>query len=450
MKKLPVVAIIGRPNVGKSTLFNKLIRQKKAIVADKPGVTRDKILGIVEWDGKYFHLIDTGGITFDQNDSITEQVKKQIEIASNEADLILFLTDYKNGITGDDLNIAKWAKKLNKNIILVVNKIDSKELLPYASEFYALGFKDTFFISAINSLNISELLDAILSKIKNVSTAHIPYGNTIPISILGKPNVGKSTLINKIAGKEISIVSEIPGTTRDSVDLFFKYKNNIFQFIDTAGLRKKTKIKDNIEFYSLVRTIRYLEQSQIALFLLDSNQGLTSLDIEILEQIHENNKGLIVLLNKWDILEDKDDKSFIRYKEYLSSRLSYLKFVPIISISALTGLRVAKIFDTILYVYENYNKKIPTSFLNNTLEKIIKNNPPPVYRGKEIKFYYITQIGTAPPHFIIFSNYPEQLSDTYKRYLTNQLYEALSLEGIFFKISFKKRERINKTQMFIK
>jgi len=450
MKKLPVVAIIGRPNVGKSTLFNKLIRQKKAIVADKPGVTRDKILGTVEWDGKYFHLIDTGGITFDQNDSITEQVKKQIEIASNEADLILFLTDYKNGITGDDLNIAKWAKKLNKNIILVVNKIDSKELLPYASEFYALGFKDTFFISAINSLNISELLDAILSKIKNVSTAHIPYGNTIPISILGKPNVGKSTLINKIAGKEISIVSEIPGTTRDSVDLFFKYKNNIFQFIDTAGLRKKTKIKDNIEFYSLVRTIRYLEQSQIALFLLDSNQGLTSLDIEILEQIHENNKGLIVLLNKWDILEDKDDKSFIRYKEYLSSRLSYLKFVPIISISALTGLRVAKIFDTILYVYENYNKKIPTSFLNNTLEKIIKNNPPPVYRGKEIKFYYITQIGTAPPHFIIFSNYPEQLSDTYKRYLTNQLYEALSLEGIFFKISFKKRERINKTQMFIK
>ncbi|MBP7462636.1 MAG: ribosome biogenesis GTPase Der [Candidatus Delongbacteria bacterium] len=441
MKKLARVAIIGRPNVGKSSLFNRLIGRKKSIVDDQPGVTRDRVTGVVNWDGWIFQLIDTGGLMRQPESDLELAVRAQIEVASMEADLILFLADFKVGVTTEDMEISRWLKQTQKPVIPVVNKVDALDHAALTGEFYKLGLGDPIHVSAVRGLFINELLDHIVDHIKPLQEDQYTEEDAIPVAILGKPNVGKSSLINRLIGKEISVVSNIPGTTRDAIDSILHYKNQSIRLIDTAGLRKKSRIKDSIEFYATLRSQRHIDLCEVAILMIDANQGITAQDIDILTMIREAKKGMILVINKWDVLSEKDHKSFDQMVKNLKERYTVLKYFPIISISALVGLRVFKILDHILDVHTNYHRTIATSFLNRMLEEITKKYPPPAFRGKEIRFFYITQIESAPPHFIIFSNHPDHLRDNYLRYLETELYQRLKLDGIHFKYSIRRKDK---------
>lgn len=441
MKKLPRVAIIGRPNVGKSSLFNRLVGRKKSIVDDQPGVTRDRVTGLVNWDGQLFQLIDTGGVIHQPESELELAVRNQIEIASIEADMILFLTDFKVGVTAEDLEISRWLKKIQKPVIPVINKVDALEHAALTGEFYKLGLGDPIHVSAVRGLFINELLDHIVDHIQPIEEDNYAEEDAIPVAILGKPNVGKSSLINRLIGKDVSVVSEMPGTTRDAVDSILHYKNHSIRLIDTAGLRKKSRMKDSIEFYATLRSQRHIDMCEVAILMIDANQGITAQDMDILSMIHEAKKGMILAINKWDILSEKEAKSFDHIVKNLKERYTILKHFPVISISALVGLRVFKILDHILEVHENYHRTIATSYLNRILEEITRKYPPPAFRGKEIRFFYITQIGSSPPNFIIFSNHPSHLRENYLRYLEAELYQRLKLDGIHFKYTIRRKEK---------
>jgi len=431
----PVVAIVGRPNVGKSTLFNRLIKKRRAIVHSEAGITRDRISEIVTWGGNRFVLVDTGGYSTDEN-VISKAIRKQVEFAVNEADLILFIVDVKSGIVSEDREVASLLRKSGKEVILVVNKVDNEKLQNDVVEFYELGFDEPVLISALHGLNTGDLLDLIIKKLPFVTADKEVDENKIKLTIVGMPNVGKSSILNALLGKEVSIITEIPGTTRDTVDTTVKYYGNEIVLIDTAGLRKKSAVKSDIEFYSAIRTIQAIERCDIAAVVIDAVKGMGVNDINIIRKVIEKGKGMMIIVNKWDLIEKKHDTMDI-YKKNLISRLNILKDYPILFTSAITKKRIFQIYPTALQIYENLTRRIPTSKLNDSILQIIKAMPPPSYKGKFIHIKYVTQIKQAPPVFVFFCNEPRGIKENYRKFLENKIREICDFMGVPIKLLFR-------------
>ena len=424
----PIVALIGKPNVGKSTFFNYLVGSRISIVEDTPGVTRDRIYAETNWRGRDFTLIDTGGIEPDSDDIILSQMREQADLAINMADVIIFLTDVKQGVTAADREIAVMLKKSKKPIVLVCNKVDNFEKdKNEVYEFYNLGIGEPHPLSATNGLGIGDILDAIYEKFPKNDEGE-EDDNKIKVALIGKPNVGKSSLLNKILGENRSIVSDIAGTTRDAIDTEFENESGKYVFIDTAGVRKKSKIKENIEKYSIMRTLLAIERADVCLMMIDAVEGVTDQDAKIAGEAHEAGKGVIIVVNKWDAIE-KETGTLEKYKKEVYQKLKYLSYAPIIFISALTGQRVNKLYDMINEVAEKNAFRISTSVLNQVINEAIAIVQPPSDKGRRLKIYYGTQVGSKPPTFIIFVNDKKLFHFSYERYLVNQIRKEFDLTG---------------------
>ena len=424
----PIVALIGKPNVGKSTFFNYLVGSRISIVEDTPGVTRDRIYAETNWRGRDFTLIDTGGIEPDSDDIILSQMREQADLAINMADVIIFLTDVKQGVTAADREIAVMLKKSKKPIVLVCNKVDNFEKdKNEVYEFYNLGIGEPHPLSATNGLGIGDILDAIYEKFPKNDEGE-EDDNKIKVALIGKPNVGKSSLLNKILGENRSIVSDIAGTTRDAIDTEFENESGKYVFIDTAGVRKKSKIKENIEKYSIMRTLLAIERADVCLMMIDAVEGVTDQDAKIAGEAHEAGKGVIIVVNKWDAVE-KETGTLEKYKKEVYQKLKYLSYAPIVFISALTGQRVNKLFDMINEVAEKNAFRISTSVLNQVINEAIAIVQPPSDKGKRLKIYYGTQVGSKPPTFVIFVNDKKLFHFSYERYLVNQIRKEFDLTG---------------------
>lgn len=431
-----IVAIVGRPNVGKSTLFNRLTESREAIVDEVSGVTRDRNYGKVNWNGVDFSVIDTGGFVENSEDIFEEEINKQVLLAIEEADVILFMTDVECGIHELDETVSNMLRRVNKKVLLVVNKVDNGQRLIEANEFYALGLGDYFPLSSMNGSGTGELLDAVvksLPKEQNEMEPDIPR-----IAIVGRPNVGKSSLVNSLLGEERNIVTPIAGTTRDSIYTRYNKFNHDFLLVDTAGLRKKGKVSEDIEFYSVMRAVRTIENSDICLLLLDATRGIEAQDINILSLIQSNSKGIIVLVNKWDLIE-KDTKSTISFEQAIREKTAPFTDYHILFISATNKQRIHKILELVQKVHENRTRKIPTPKLNEVMLEIIKVNPPPSLKGKYIRIKYVTQLPTHTPTFALFCNLPQYVKDPYKRYLENRMREHFEFTGVPIKIFFRKK-----------
>ena len=429
----PIVALIGKPNVGKSTFFNYLVGSRISIVEDTPGVTRDRIYAETNWRGRDFTLIDTGGIEPNTDDIILSQMREQADLAINMADVIIFLTDVKQGVTAADREIAVMLKKSKKPIVLVCNKADNFERdKNEIYEFYNLGIGEPYPLSATNGLGIGDILDAIYEKFPKNDEGE-EEDNKIKVALIGKPNVGKSSLLNKILGENRSIVSDIAGTTRDAIDTEFENESGKYVFIDTAGVRKKSKIKENIEKYSIMRTLLAIERADVCLMMIDAKDGVTDQDAKIAGEAHEAGKGVIIVVNKWDAVE-KETGTLEKYKKEIYQKLKYLSYAPIIFISALTGQRVNKLFDMINEVAEKNAFRISTSVLNQVINEAIAIVQPPSDKGRRLKIYYGTQVGSKPPTFIIFVNDKKLFHFSYERYLVNQIRKEFYLTGIPIRI----------------
>ena len=431
-----IVAIVGRPNVGKSTLFNRLTESREAIVDETSGVTRDRNYGKAIWNGVEFSVIDTGGYVRHSDDIFEEEIRKQVHLAIEESDVILFLVDVLNGLTDLDDAVAEILRKSAKKIFLIANKVDNYDLQYDASIFYRLGLGDPYTISSANGSGTGDLLDAVVdsfSKITAEKIAELPR-----FAIIGRPNVGKSSLINILIGKEQNIVTPISGTTRDSI--FSRYKKYSYDFylVDTAGLRKKSKVSNNIEFYSVMRSIRAIENSDVCLLMIDATRGIEAQDLSILNLVKKNRKGLVLLINKWDLV-DKQTQTTKEYTRVIKARIAPFQDVPIIYTSAITKQRVFKVLETAIEVYENRRKKIPTSRLNEIMLEAVKNHPPPSYKGKYIKIKYVTQLPTYSPSFAFFCNLPQYVREPYKRYLENKLRESFCFTGVPIQIFLRKK-----------
>ena len=424
----PIVALIGKPNVGKSTFFNYLVGSRISIVEDTPGVTRDRIYAETNWRGRDFTLIDTGGIEPNTDDIILSQMREQADLAINMADVIIFLTDIKQGVTAADREISIMLKKSKKPIVLVCNKVDNFERdKNEVYEFYNLGIGEPHPLSATNGLGIGDILDAIYEKFPKIDEGE-DDDNKIKVALIGKPNVGKSSLLNKILGENRSIVSDIAGTTRDAIDSEFENENGKYVFIDTAGVRKKSKIKENIEKYSIMRTLLAIERADVCLMMIDAVDGVTDQDAKIAGEAHEAGKGVIIVVNKWDAVE-KETGTLEKYKKEVYQKLKYLSYAPIVFISALTGQRVNKLFDMINEVAEKNAFRISTSVLNQVINEAIAIVQPPSDKGKRLKIYYGTQVGSKPPTFVIFVNDKKLFHFSYERYLVNQIRKEFDLTG---------------------
>ena len=436
MKK-SVVAIVGRPNVGKSTLFNRICRKRSAIVDFEEGVTRDRKYEDAEWTGQYFVVVDTGGIIPKSSNSIDKAVKFQAEVAIEEADLILFMVDAKTGNTDIDMEIARILSDQREKVMLVANKVDSEKDELEIYDFMQLGFGEPFAIAAIQGGNIGNFLDEV---IKHINAAPSPpeEEDSIKIAIVGKPNVGKSSLVNRITGQDINIVTDIPGTTRDSIDTSITHFGKKYTFIDTAGLRRKKRIKYGVEYFSTMRTIESINRADVVLIILDATSEISTQDQKIVSYAARNFKDIIILYNKWDLIE-KTNVTVGEYIKKILAELRFVEFAPVVFISALTGQRVSKILDLILKVEEESRKRIPTSELNRFLEKAIGKFPPTHSSGKHTKIYFCTQVKTHPPTFVFFCNDPKLITTHYKRYLNNQLRETFKFEGASIKIFFRGR-----------
>ena len=437
----PIVALIGKPNVGKSTFFNYLVGSRISIVEDTPGVTRDRIYAETNWRGRDFTLIDTGGIEPNTDDIILSQMREQADLAINMADVIIFLTDVKQGVTAADREISIMLKKSKKPIVLVCNKVDNFERdKNEVYEFYNLGIGEPHPLSATNGLGIGDILDAIYEKFPKIDEGE-DDDNKIKVALIGKPNVGKSSLLNKILGENRSIVSDIAGTTRDAIDSEFENENGKYVFIDTAGVRKKSKIKENIEKYSIMRTLLAIERSDVCLMMIDAVDGVTDQDAKIAGEAHEAGKGVIIVVNKWDAVE-KETGTLEKYKKEVYQKLKYLSYAPIVFISALTGQRVNKLFDMINEVAEKNAFRISTSVLNQVINEAIAIVQPPSDKGKRLKIYYGTQVGSKPPTFVIFVNDKKLFHFSYERYLVNQIRKEFDLTGTPIRIiSREKNEK---------
>lgn len=431
-----IIAIIGRPNVGKSTLFNRLTESRKAIVDEISGVTRDRHYGIAEWNGIKFTVIDTGGYISKSDDVFEEEIKKQVMIAIEESDLILFIVDVETGITGPDEVLAKLLRKSNKKTLLVVNKVDQYDRQYDANIFYKLGLGDIYSISSLNGSGTGDLLDKVVESLPGAS--HVEEVSLPRFAIVGRPNVGKSLLINALLGEERNIVTPVSGTTRDTVYTRYKKFNHDFFLVDTAGLRKKGKVKENLEFYSVMRSIKAIENSDVCLLLIDAVQGFEAQDQNILYLILRNRKGVVILVNKWDLIE-KETSTAKQFEKSIRNKIAPFQDVPIIFTSALTKVRLHKVLDTAIKVYNIRQKKIPTSRLNEVLLEAVKTYHPPSVRGKEIKIKYVTQLPTLAPSFVLFCNYPQHIKDPYRRYLENKIRENFNFTGVPIQIFFRKK-----------
>jgi len=436
----PIVAIIGRINVGKSTLFNRITKKRTAIVENEPGITRDRIYAECEWKGKQFTLVDTGGVDFIKREEMQEKITAQTGLAIEEADLVILLVDIKEGINPDDFKVAKAIREKNKPSILVANKGDVRgsELKLY--EFYELGFGDPYIVSAEHGLNVDDLLDKIVSGISEVKVES-EEEDIIKVSIIGKPNVGKSSLLNRILGEDRIIVSEQPGTTRDAIEIMFKHNSLKLIFIDTAGLRGKAKPKEDVEYYSTLRTFEAVHNSDIVLLILDATQGVSMQDKKIANYIQKERKACIIILNKFDLINHNIDKKL--FIDEIRYELSFIKNSPVIMTSAITGYNIGKIISKIKEVALEYSKQIPTSALNAFMREVILKNQPKYVRGNTLKIKYITQTGVKPPRFLLFVNNPKLMYTSYHRYLENKFYETFGFEGspVVINLAKKKGER---------
>lgn len=437
MKK-SIVAIVGRPNVGKSTLFNRICRKRSAIVDFEEGVTRDRKYEEAEWSGHSFIVVDTGGIIPKSTDKIDQAVKFQAEIAIDEADFILFVVDVKTGPTDVDMGIAKILSKHRSKVMLVVNKVDNEKDDLEIYDFMRLGFGEPFPIAANQGRNTGNFLDELVSAIDTVEFEETK-DDDIKVAIVGKPNVGKSSLINKLSGKDINIVSDIPGTTRDAIDTNFKHFGQKITFIDTAGLRRKKSIKYGVEYFSSMRTIESINRADVVVLIMDATQNITNQDQKIISYAARSFKDLIIVVNKWDLV-DKDNSTTGKFIKDIRQQLKFVEFAPVIFISALTGQRVQKILDLILQVSEESKKRIGTSELNRFLEKVISKFPPSHSSGKHAKIYYCTQVKTHPPTFVFFCNDKKLITTHYRRYLHNQLRENFKFAGASIKTLFRSRK----------
>ena len=424
----PIVAIIGRPNVGKSTFFNYVVGKRISIVEDTPGVTRDRVYAEANWRGREFTLIDTGGIEPKSDDIILSQMRRQADMAVEIADVILFLTDIKQGVTAADYDIALMLKKSNKPIILVCNKSDTFGKKPdELYEFYNLGLGDPYDVSSVNAKGIGDVLDAIYEKLPP-KTENEDDKETIKVAIIGKPNVGKSSLVNKILGENRVIVSDIAGTTRDAVDSEFENEFGKYVFIDTAGIRRKSKVTENLEKYSVMRSLLAVERSDVCILMLDAKEGVSAQDATIAGEAHEAGKGIIIVVNKWDEVE-KDNNTIEKYKKDIYNKLSYLSYAPILFISAKTGQRVDKLYELINMVANQNALRVSTSVLNDVLSEAVTIVQPPTDKGKRLKIFYMTQASTKPPTFVVFVNDKEPFHFSYERYLMNQIRKEFGLTG---------------------
>ena len=434
----PIVAIVGRPNVGKSTLFNRIIKKRVAIVEDKPGITRDRLYFDAEWNGKEFTLVDTGGLEFKSLSEFGEDVKLQAKAAIDEADVILFMVDAKEGLSPTDRDIAQTLRKTKKPVLLAANKIDGGKhyQLDKTSyyDFYELAFGEPIPLSAAESINIGDLLDRVVELLPQKTDE--PDIDAVRVAVIGRPNVGKSTLINAVLGEERVIVSDVPGTTRDAVDVLVNYKDKSYLFIDTAGMRKKKKISELTERYSVIRALRAIERSEISLLMIDATEGVTEQDKKIAGYVEEKGKAIILVVNKWDLIE-KDDKTMLKFTEHVREELNFIQYAPVVFISALTKKRLHRVMELIDFMAEQYYMRISTSSLNKTIIDAMRQNPPPSYKGRQLKIRYATQSSVAPPVFTLFVNDTELLHFSYKRYLENYLRSTYGFEGAPIRFKLK-------------
>lgn len=424
---LPVVAIVGRPNVGKSTLFNRIVRQRLAIVEDQPGATRDRLYSKGEWLNREFMLVDTGGMTFDENDQLAGDVTKQAQMAVDECDVIIFVVDGRAGITTEDQQVTQILRKEKKPVIIAVNKIEEykKQEMDFY-EFYSLGFGDMEAISAANGFGIGDLLDKV---IENFSEEHEDEESEhLKITFIGRPNVGKSSMVNRLLGSDRVIVSNIPGTTRDAIDSKLTVDGETFILVDTAGLRRKSKVEENIEYYSVLRSIKAIERSDVAILVIDATTGVTEQDKRVAGFAHEGGKASIIMVNKWDLVE-KDNSSVKEFTKEIRKELGYMEYAPIIFVSALTGQRVHKLIPLAKQVAEQNALRISTSLVNDVLFEAISITPPPTDRGRQLKIQYASQVSIKPPTFVFFVNDKELMHFSYLRFLENQIRNAFGFEG---------------------
>lgn len=430
-----LVAIVGRPNVGKSTFFNRMIGKRKAIIDDVSGVTRDRIYGVSHWNGKGFNIVDTGGYVKHTDDVFEKAIKDQVYIAIEEADIIVFMVDVKTGITDLDQEVAKILRPVDKPVFLVVNKVDNYERELMASEFWNLGFENTFFVSSISGSGTGDLLDAISDHLvdKEVLEPDLPK-----FAIIGQPNVGKSSFINALVGEDRNIVTDIAGTTRDSIDTIYNKFGKELLLIDTAGIRRKSRVKEDLEFYSVMRAINALERADVCMLMIDATDQVESQDLSILELARSRGKGIVILINKWDLIE-KDTNLVKHYTQYIHSRTAPFTDIPIVFVSVLNKQRIFKALEVAMEVYENRLRKISTSKLNEIMLKEIEKNRPPAIKGRHVKIKYVTQLPLHYPAFAFFCNFPQYVKNDYKQFLENKLREHFNFTGVPIKIFIRQK-----------
>ena len=437
----PIIAIVGHPNVGKSTLFNRLARGRKAIVEDQPGVTRDRNYAETHWDDHPFILIDTGGFEPEAKDKIQQQIREQVEVALEEADLILFLMDGKEGLNPIDDDITRYLRKITKPVFYVINKIDGERHEEKVADFYRLGLDPLFSISAEHGRGVGDLMDEIA---KSFPPSPAEEGTKeqegIRVALVGRPNVGKSSLLNKLIGQPRTIVDSTPGTTRDSIDTFFSREGKNYIFVDTAGIRRKSKTTARLEKYCAIQALKSIERCNVVLIVLDGYEGLTEQDARIAEYAAESGRAMVFIVNKWDLV-GKDTSTTERYQERIHAEAKTLDFAPILFVSALTGQRVAKIFNTIEEVFTEHRKRVSTGELNQWLQKIIEHYPPPLYQTRRVKLYYISQVRVAPPTFILFVSQPKGIEASYQRYLIHQLRKKWGFGGTPIRLFLRGRKK---------
>ncbi len=436
------VAIVGRPNVGKSTLFNRLLEQRKAIVDDISGVTRDRQYGISEWNGKNFNVIDTGGFVAQSDDVFEREIRKQVHIALDEADLLMFVVDTTTGITGEDQDMADVLRRTVKPVLLVVNKVDNSERALYATEFYSLGFDKTFFVSSISGSGTGELLDEVATHIKDDGAEEVALddeGNPLPkFAIIGQPNAGKSTLLNALVGHERTIVSSVAGTTRDTIHTHYKQFGKEYILIDTAGIRKKKNVHEDLEFYSVIRAIRAMDEADVCMLLIDATNGMTAQDVSIFSLASRKGKGVVILVNKWDLME-KETNTARDFEKAIKEKIAPFTDVPVLFISAEEKTRIFQGMEAALQVYENRNRRVQTSVLNEIMLKEIEHFAPPMVRGNTVKIKYVTQVPTAVPSFAFFANFPDSVKEPYKNFLENKLRSHFKFSGVPIRIFIRKK-----------
>ena len=432
----PLVAVVGRPNVGKSTFFNKVVGKRVSIVEDTPGVTRDRIYAEAEWSGVHFALIDTGGIEPDSKDIILSQMREQAEVAMDTSDVILFMTDGKDGVTASDREVASMLMRTGKQVVLAVNKVDTAKLPEDFYDFYELGLGEPIPISAANMLNLGDLLDRIVESFPE--GAGTEEEDSIKLAMIGKPNVGKSSLINKLLGENRVIVSPIAGTTRDSIDTPFEKDGEKYLLIDTAGIRRKSKVNENIEKFSVIRAVAAIERCDVCLLMIDAQEGVTEQDKKIAGIAHEAGKGIVVVVNKWDLIE-KETNTMNEFRKHIARELTFMSYAPVVFISVLTGQRVNNVIKMAKYVAENRAMRVPTGRLNNLISDAIMMKQPPSDKGRRLKIYYVTQVGVKPPLFSFKVNSRPLMHFSYARYMENKIREAFGFEGTSIKFVFREK-----------